>query len=41
MSGEHAKREIMTGEMRRPLCPLTDEHLERLKGVLASKGLLA
>ena len=31
----------MTGEMRLPLCPLTDEHLERLKGVLASKGLLA
>ena len=31
----------MTDEMRLPLCPLTDEHLERLKGVLASKGLLA
>ena len=31
----------MTDEMRLPLCPLTDEHLERLKNVLASKGLLA
>ena len=31
----------MTDEMRLPLCLLTDEHLERLKNVLASKGLLA